>query len=99
MCTDLHLQISTTSLDIVFFMDAIKHLFRISRVLRQPRGNVLLLGMGGSGRQSLTRFSAHIADCNCMSIELTKTYAVPDWKNDLKEVMELLIAFMSGIIY
>ncbi|KAF0288035.1 Dynein heavy chain 1, axonemal [Amphibalanus amphitrite] len=81
-------QISSTPLDIVFFMDAIKHLFRISRVLRQPRGNVLLLGMGGSGRQSLTRFSAHIADCNCMSIELTKTYAVPDWKNDLKEILK-----------
>ena len=80
-------------------MDAIKHLFRISRVLRQPRGNVLLLGMGGSGRQSLTRFSAHIADCNCMSIELTKTYGLSDWKNDLKEVMQSDKFYISSMCY
>lgn len=41
---------STNKMNLVFFDDAIEHILRIARVLRQPRGNIMLIGVGGSGK-------------------------------------------------
>jgi dynein heavy chain len=69
---------------LVMFLDACDHVSRICRVLRQPLGNALLLGVGGSGRQSLCRLATSISNYKLYQIEVIKGYAMRDWRENVK---------------
>jgi dynein heavy chain len=49
------------SLHLVLFDDALEHLTRIHRVLRMHKGHVMVVGVEGSGKQSLLRLAAFAA--------------------------------------
>ncbi|CAH0718440.1 unnamed protein product, partial [Brenthis ino] len=90
---------STAPLDLVLFEDAVAHLCRLARIMRQPMANALLLGMGGSGRQSLSRLAANMAELQCMQIEITKAYGQSEWRDDLKQTMMRAGADNRGIVF
>jgi dynein heavy chain len=76
---------NTKKLELVLFNDAMKHLLKIIRILKQPRSSGLLVGVGGSGKQSLTRLSAFIERMDYKQIELAKNYGEKDLKEDIKK--------------
>lgn len=82
-------QFPSKKLELVLFEDALRHLIRISRLLGMPRASALLVGVGGSGKQSLTRLAAYIAGSQLRKIALAKGYKISNFETDLLELYEI----------
>lgn len=79
---------SRKPMDLVMFNFAIEHLARISRIINQSGGHALLVGVGGSGRQSLTRLAVYMSDFSLFEIDLKKGYSKADWHADLQTLLK-----------
>lgn len=79
---------SKTQMDLVIFGFVIEHISRISRILKQPNGHALLIGIGGTGRTSATKLATFIADYEYFQIEMSKNYSMNDWRGDIKNLLK-----------
>ena len=77
-------------MSLVLFQQALEHLTRIHRIIRMKRGNAMLIGVGGSGKQSLTRLAAFCAGYSVFTISLLRNYGETEFREDLKELYKQL---------
>ncbi|XP_047669676.1 dynein axonemal heavy chain 11 [Tachysurus fulvidraco] len=71
------------NMNLVLFEEAMQHICRISRILESPVGNALLIGVGGSGKQSLCRLAAFLSMLEVFQITLRKGYGIGDLRSDI----------------
>jgi len=76
---------------LVLFNDALAHVSRIHRIIRFPKGCALLVGFGGSGKQSLTKLATYTACYDLFTINLIRGYKEPDFKEDLRSLYKLVL--------
>jgi dynein heavy chain len=54
-------------MNLVLFEDSLEHLTRIHRAIRMNRGHAMVIGVNGSGKQSLVKLATYTAgDKNCL---------------------------------
>ena len=78
------------AMTLVLFEQALEHLCRIHRIIRCPRGNALLVGVGGSGKQSLTTLATYCAGYKLFTITLSRGYGETQFREELKELYKML---------
>jgi len=86
---DYNVDSGMTQMDLVLFRDAIEHVCRLRRVISMPRGNAMLVGVGGSGRQSLAKLTAYLSEYQLFQIEITRQYKKAEFHEDLRKLYHL----------
>ena len=73
-------------MDLVLFEDAMKHCCKVARIISNNGGHALLVGVGGSGKQSLSRLSSSICQYATTTIVISSSYGLADLKADLQKM-------------
>lgn len=77
---------SNAVMDLTLFDDAVKHICRITRIISQASGHGLLVGVGGSGKQSLSKLSSFICQFTTFNITISQEYKLQQFKEDLQKL-------------
>jgi len=90
---------NNAAMDLVLFQDALCHVGKICRVLTSVPGHPLLVGVGGSGRQSLSRLSSYTCLYNTMVIVISGNYGMNDLKTDLQAMYKKAGEKDEGVMF
>eukprot|EP01053_Blabericola_migrator_P008291 Blabericola_migrator_1__8290@NODE_42_length_17171_cov_64_374065_g38_i0_p1_GENE_NODE_42_length_17171_cov_64_374065_g38_i0NODE_42_length_17171_cov_64_374065_g38_i0_p1_ORF_typecomplete_len4774_score977_70AAA_6/PF12774_7/1_1e148AAA_6/PF12774_7/8_3e02AAA_6/PF12774_7/17DHC_N2/PF08393_13/2_5e03DHC_N2/PF08393_13/7_2e118AAA_8/PF12780_7/1_4e03AAA_8/PF12780_7/1_4e03AAA_8/PF12780_7/27AAA_8/PF12780_7/8_4e92DHC_N1/PF08385_12/1_5e89DHC_N1/PF08385_12/65DHC_N1/PF08385_12/1_8e03DHC_N1/PF08385_12/2_2e02DHC_N1/PF08 len=73
---------------LVLFNECLQHILRIDRVLRQPLGHLLLVGVSGSGKTILSKLVSWLNGLSVFQIKAGRNYDTIAFENDLRAVMK-----------
>jgi len=72
---------------ISIFDFAVLQILKICRILKLDKSHGLLLGLGGSGRQTLTKLSSYMMGQQLVTLEVSKGYNQEKWRTDIKKIL------------
>ncbi|XP_055383630.1 dynein heavy chain, cytoplasmic isoform X2 [Condylostylus longicornis] len=72
---------------LVLFDEVLDHVLRIDRIFRQPQGHLLLIGVSGAGKTTLSRFVAWMNGLSIFQIKVHNKYTSEDFDEDLRCVL------------
>ncbi|XP_014790579.2 cytoplasmic dynein 1 heavy chain 1 [Octopus bimaculoides] len=72
---------------LVLFDEVLDHVLRIDRIFRQPQGHLLLIGVSGAGKTTLSRFVAWMNGLSVYQIKVHNKYMASDFDEDLRAVL------------
>ncbi|CAK7310997.1 Dynein axonemal heavy chain 6 [Vulpes lagopus] len=85
---EFQMKLSSASLEIfhsmVFFKEAIEHIARASRVLRQPGSHMLLIGIDGCGKETCATLACYLTECKLYRVPTSHNFAYIEFKEDFK---------------
>ncbi|OAF69166.1 Axonemal beta dynein heavy chain 2 [Intoshia linei] len=81
-----HNKTEKSTLTLVLLRDVLEHVSRICRIIGQRRGNLILIGIGGSGRQSFSTLASYIYKYSIYKIEITMNYRLNEFREDIKKL-------------
>jgi dynein heavy chain 1 len=72
---------------LVLFNEVLDHVLRIDRIFRQPQGHLLLIGVSGAGKTTLSRFVAWMNGLSVFQVKVHNKYRAEDFDEDLRQVL------------
>eukprot|EP01064_Diplonema_japonicum_P034641 TRINITY_DN7253_c0_g2_i1.p1 TRINITY_DN7253_c0_g2~~TRINITY_DN7253_c0_g2_i1.p1 ORF type:complete len:4818 (+),score=1605.91 TRINITY_DN7253_c0_g2_i1:85-14538(+) len=73
---------------LVVFDSVLDHILRIDRIIRQPLGHMLLVGVAGAGKTVLSKFVAWHSGMTIFQIKAHRGYTIVDFEEDLRTVLK-----------
>jgi dynein heavy chain 1 len=81
---------------LVLFDEVLDHVLRIDRIFRQPQGHLLLIGVSGAGKTTLSRFVAWMNGLSVFQVKVHNKYTAADFDEDLRVVLRRAGCRVSG---
>ncbi|XP_067132954.1 dynein axonemal heavy chain 2-like [Centruroides vittatus] len=89
----------TSPINLILFKDAIRYICRICHILHRARGNMLLLGSSGVGKQTLSKLSTYICGYSLFQIKLNGSYNENEFREDLKILLKETVIFNKPMTF
>ena len=85
--------------NLILHRDAIEHLTRITRILSMERGHFLFVGLGGSGKKSLTALGCHLRNTKIKRLNIKKKYTRQDFRTELFDIMRKTAFSLDNVCF